>query len=66
MQTLFLQGPSVTLRMIILVIMSLALMTVDHRWQHLDAVRNTLSYLLYPVEYVVDLPIRLYYWAKKP
>jgi rod shape-determining protein MreC len=51
--------------MIILVIISLVLMTVDHRWKHLDAVRNTLSYLLYPVEYVVDLPIRLYYWSEE-
>ncbi len=65
MQTLFLRGPSATLRMIILVIISLALMTADHRWKHLDAVRNTLSYLLYPVEYVVDLPIRLYYWSEE-
>jgi len=65
MQTLFLRGPSATLRMIILLIFSLALMTVDHRWKHLDAVRNTLSYLLYPVEYVVDLPIRLYYWSEE-
>lgn len=65
MQTLFLRGPSATLRMIILVIVSLALMTIDHRWKHLDAVRNTLSYLLYPVEYVVDLPIRLYYWSEE-
>jgi rod shape-determining protein MreC len=65
MQTLFLRGPSATLRMILLVIVSLALMTIDHRWKHLDAVRNTLSYLLYPVEYVVDLPIRLYYWGEE-
>lgn len=65
MQTLFLRGPSATLRMIIFVFISLALMTVDHRWKHLDAVRNTLSYLLYPVEYVVDLPIRLYYWSEE-
>ena len=65
MQTLFLRGPSATLRMIILVIVSLALMTIDHRWKHLDAVRNTLSYLLYPVEYVVDLPIRLFYWGEE-
>lgn len=63
MQTLFLRGPSATLRMIVLVILSIVLMTVDHRWKHLEAVRNTLSYLLYPVEYVVDLPIRLYYWT---
>ena len=65
MQTLFLRGPSATLRMIILVIISIVLMTIDHRWQHLDAVRNTLSYLLFPVEYVVDLPIRLYYWGEE-
>lgn len=63
MQTLFLQGPSVTLRMIILVIASIVLMTVDHRWNHLEIVRNTFSYLLYPLQYTIDLPIRLYYWT---
>jgi rod shape-determining protein MreC len=65
MQTLFLRGPSATLRMFILILVSLALMTIDHRWKHLDAARNTLSYLLYPVEYLVDLPIRLYYWSEE-
>ena len=65
MQTLFLRGPSATLRMILFVILSIILMTADHRWQHLDTVRNTLSYLLYPVEYAVDMPIRLYYWAEE-
>lgn len=63
MQTLFQRGPSATLRMILLVIVSIILMTADHRWKHTEVVRNTLSYLLYPVEYVVDLPIRLYYWT---
>ena len=63
MQTLFLQGPAVTLRMIILVIASIVLMTVDHRWNHLEIVRSTLSHLLYPLQYTIDLPIRLYYWA---
>ena len=63
MQTLFLQGPSVTLRMILLVILSVVLMTLDHRWNHLQAVRSTLSNLLYPLQYTIDLPIRFYYWA---
>ncbi len=63
MQTLFLQGPAVTLRMIILVIASIVLMTVDHRWNHLEIVRSTLSHLLYPLQYTIDLPIRLYYWS---
>ena len=49
--------------MIILVIVSIVLMTVDHRWNHLEIVRSTLSHLLYPLQYTIDLPIRLYYWA---
>ncbi len=63
MQTLFLQGPSVTLRMILLVILSVVLMTLDHRWNHLQVVRSTLSNLLYPLQYTIDMPIRFYHWA---
>ncbi len=29
----------------------------------MEIVRNTLSHLLYPLQYTIDLPIRLYYWA---
>ena len=65
MQTLFLQGPSVTLRIIILVITSIVLMTIDHRWNHLEIVRSTLSHLLYPLQYTIDLPIRFYNWTDK-
>lgn len=65
MQTLFTQGPSVTLRMIILVVVSIVLMTIDHRWNHLEIVRNTLSHILYPLQYTVDLPIRFYNWTEK-
>lgn len=63
MQTLFIRGPSVTARMTILVIASIALMTVDHRWNSLEVVRSTFSGVLYPLQYTIDLPIRLYYWA---
>jgi rod shape-determining protein MreC len=63
MQPLFLQGPSVTLRMIALVIASIGLMTLDHRWGQMETVRNTLSYVLYPLQYTIDLPIRLYHWT---
>jgi rod shape-determining protein MreC len=63
MQTLFIRGPSSTFRMIILVIASIALMTVDHRWKSLEMVRSTLSSVLYPLQYTIDLPIRLYYWT---
>lgn len=63
MPTLFLQGPSVTLRALALIIASVVLMTVDHRWSHLEIVRNAISHVLYPLQYTIDLPIRLYHWT---
>jgi len=63
MQTLFIRGPSATVRMFVLVIASVALMTVDQRWQSLELARSTLSGVLYPLQYTIDLPIRMYYWA---
>jgi len=63
MQTLFIRGPSSTVRMVLFVIASIALMTIDHRWQSLEMVRSTLSTVIYPLQYTIDLPIRLYYWS---
>jgi rod shape-determining protein MreC len=63
MQTLFIRGSSATFRMVLFVIASIALMTIDHRWQSLEMVRSTLSTVIYPLQYTVDLPIRLYYWS---
>ncbi|MCK4706491.1 MAG: rod shape-determining protein MreC [Gammaproteobacteria bacterium] len=63
MQSLSLQGPSVILRTVILVIASIGLMTLDHRSGQMEIVRNTLSYVLYPLQYTIDLPIRLYHWT---
>lgn len=63
MQTLFIRGPSSTVRMVLFVIASIALMTIDHRWHSLEMVRGTLSNMVYPLQYTIDLPIRLYYWT---
>lgn len=49
--------------MIIFVMASIALMTIDHRWNSLEVVRSALSSMVYPLQYTIDLPIRLYYWA---
>jgi len=38
-------------------------MTIDHRWHSLELVRSTISGVLYPLQYTIDLPIRLFYWA---
>ena len=63
MQTLFTRGPSATFRMAVLVVASITLMTVDHRWQSLELARGALASVLYPLQYTIDLPIRLYYWS---
>jgi rod shape-determining protein MreC len=65
MQTLFSRGPSATFRMAVLVVASIVLMTADHRWQSLELVRSTLSSAIYPLQYTIDLPIRLYYWSEE-
>jgi len=49
--------------MAVLVVASIVLMTVDHRWQSLELVRGALSSVIYPLQYTIDLPIRLYYWS---
>jgi rod shape-determining protein MreC len=63
MQPLFIRGPSATARMVVLLVASVMLMTVDHRWHSLDFVRSTISGILYPLQYTIDLPIRVFYWA---
>lgn len=63
MQTLFIRGPSATFRMVVLVAASIALMTVDHRWHSLEFVRSALSSVIYPLQYTIDLPIRVFYWV---
>jgi rod shape-determining protein MreC len=63
MQTIFIRDSSVTFRMVVLVITSIALMTADHRWHSMEMVRSTLSSVVYPLQYTIDLPIQLYYWA---
>ena len=43
-------------------VLSIILMTVDHRQQHLENVRSVLSTLVYPIQYVVNLPVAATHW----
>ncbi len=64
MQPLFLQGPSVTLRTIILVVLSIVIMVADHRWHALETVRGVIdSYVVYPLRYTINLPSQLVEWG---
>ena len=40
-------------------------MTVDHRGQHLEALRGLLSTIVYPLQYAVDMPIRAGTWLSR-
>ncbi len=49
---------------ILLVVISVALMTVDHRQNYLNDVRKGLAVLLSPLIYVVDAPFTLTQWLE--
>jgi len=49
--------------LLLFALLSIVLMTVDHRFHHLEALRSTLSVVVYPLRYVVNLPAELGDWA---
>ncbi len=64
MQPLFLRGPSITLRAIVLVMLSIGIMIADHRWQHLEKVRGVIeTYVIYPLRYTINLPVGFADWV---
>lgn len=60
---LFIRGPSALVRMVLVSMLSVVLMTADHRAAHLESVRAALSTLVYPLQYAVHLPIRAGAWV---
>ncbi len=60
---LFIQGPSLGTRLLLFTLVSILLMTVDHRFHHLDNIRAALSVVVYPLRYMVNLPSQVGDWA---
>jgi len=60
---MFTRGPSLGMRLFLLVITSILLMYLDHQQGHLQTVRQGLSVAVYPIRLVVDLPSRVLLWA---
>jgi rod shape-determining protein MreC len=54
---LLLGGPALGLRLIVLAILSLGLMVADHRQQRLAVVRDWMSAVVYPVQWIVQAPL---------
>jgi len=59
---LFIQGPSITTRLVVLLILSSLMMALDHRQNHLEGIRSGLSLLIYPLQYIVNLPVAASHW----
>jgi rod shape-determining protein MreC len=57
--------PALATRAVLLVLASIILMVIDHRQNHLDAVRRTLGTAVYPIQVVVDSPFRLWTWLRE-
>jgi len=51
--------------MAVLVIASVVLMTLDHRQHHLESFRSALSVLIYPIQWLVDLPSNTTDWFQE-
>lgn len=60
-------GPGVRslgVRFLLLAVAACTLMVVDHRTSRLESVREALSYVVFPVQMLVDAPPRAWRWAK--
>lgn len=57
--------PALGIRLIIFLILSIILMVLDHRQNHLDTVRKAIGAAVYPLQIVVDAPFRLWAWIRE-
>lgn len=60
---LFRQGPSLGLRLLLLSLLSISLMVMDHRYQATNFIRSTLSIVVDPFRYLVNLPSDIINWT---
>lgn len=63
MKQLLLQARSATIHALLLIIVCIALMFVDHRYNHLEVVRSNISLALSPLRYIVSLPAMAGNWV---
>ena len=57
--------PALGVRVLLLMAASILLMVLDHRQNHLDAVRKAIGAAVYPIQIVVDAPFRLWDWVRE-
>jgi rod shape-determining protein MreC len=62
MKSSLIEGQALTLRAVVFVVVSIILMIVDQRLTYLDTVRTYFLALVYPIQYLVDLPVKTSQW----
>lgn len=57
--------PALGIRVLALMALSIVLMVLDHRQNHLDTVRKAIGAAVYPIQVIVDAPFRLWGWLSE-
>jgi len=57
--------PALGLRLLLLASLSILILVVDHRENHLDAVRRAIGATVYPLRVVVDAPVAMWRWIRE-
>ena len=52
------------MRLLLLAALSIMILVVDHRDNHLDAVRRAIGATVYPLHIVVDAPVAMWHWMQ--
>jgi len=59
------KSPALGLRFLVLAALSIVLLVVDHRENHLDAVRKVIGATVYPLRILVDAPVSSWRWVRE-
>ncbi|MEX2125629.1 MAG: rod shape-determining protein MreC [Woeseia sp.] len=59
------KSPALGLRLLLLAALSIILLVVDHRQNHLDAVREAIGATVYPLRILVDAPVSTWRWVRE-
>ena len=63
MQTIFTRGPSLNNRLAMALVLSVALIVVDHKFDGFDKPRVVLNSLMSPLQYIASLPSQMLNWS---
>ena len=64
MKSRHLQASSLILKLTFFIILSLGMMTTDHKYQHGQQLRKAIGLIVLPIQYISMLPGKAVYWLK--